>query len=1155
MPLLLPLLLVTALGRAEEPIGVRLPLSAVQALLAPRPLPDALPEALVVERLLVEVSPDLQSDVKLTLDLWVHDVAGRPPQLAIPVAGAALVVRQAQLDGRRVDLPLNDQDQHELVADLRPGAHRLVVSGTMDTPQGALTLGLPNSVRSELRVRGDWQVDISGGIALGGGRFALPPAPAMAFSWREPTALAPRPQVIRASVATALRVDSTGIEGRAALRWTVRNQPTDTLEFRLGTVEALLVEGPLVASSTQQGDRVVVKLREAVEGDVALTVTFRAPPPGAGAMAPLPLPVSTTGGLDEGWLAVLNGGSGIVVPRADGGLEAVPTSALPAWGRGLVDGGTIAALRITGRTPALHLGVFDFAPADSPPTFVDEARIEVAYADHGRALLRCQYQVRNDKSQYLRVHLPQNSKLLGVRVAGTVVQPVRDGDDLLVPLEKSIETLSGLVSFPVEVLLFSSEAAWTRKGHRELRLPGVDAPVAHARLEVVLPPGMESREVSGVPSPVAQWTDGEGGLAYGRAVGGQGLDEGEALERETRSQESWNLALRAYQDNEFEVAQGLLEQSLAWDENNEAAAALMGNVNVLLGEADAAADDSQARRVRAMARAKTSGASTQQLQLKEQCEEALRAGDYETARSTLEALEQVTNQLVLVEDKEAVDQKQLLEDTRSKLELAKNKTKRDESPTQDSAEGVGSRSRSTSTSSSSRIDNLKSADIEVEDRDADGLPDSRADSGPDRFVYQLEALGYLDDDDGRSLDEDQQVQSNRSPAPDNKPKPAAAPMAPPPPPPPPAEVLSEELMARFAGASEAENVYRYENTYGVDDANTAQADELVMVEKSMLVILTEPAKTKMVSRSSNGEVSTGAAAHGAELEAKKGDASTPAEGRDWDGEGGVEGGVVGGIIGGVKSGKVAVSDVTVSEGGYVLDGVYAPDPEPARGAIAAATPEAPAQIALSAKDHAAAEQERTSEVAKPAIDTESTASSVTVTKEFLQRIPTGRSYQSAVEISAGVTATSEGVQPGDRGIIIKTSQRKAPKNAWQARRWKRHVEAAQAKRPPQPVTHRPPVGPVPTPAPIAAWTSPAHPVGGSQSGMPVGAPLEHVHPLAPAAPPPPDTYASTMDPAVSAAPLTLRIPLAGERLRFEQQLLAPDQSLTLTIRYRTRRTP
>jgi len=45
--------------------------------------------------------------------------------------------------------------------------------------------------------------------------------------------------------------------------------------------------------------------------------------------------------------------------------------------------------------------------------------------------------------------------------------------------------------------------------------------------------------------------------------------------------------------------------------------------------------------------------------------------------------------------------------------------------------------------------------------------------------------------------------------------------------------------------------------------------------------------------------------------------------------------------------------------------------------------------------------------------------------------------------------------------------------------------------------------------------------------------------------------AVSMDPAVTAAPLSVRPPRAGERLLLEQRLLAPDDSLTITLTWRS----
>lgn len=648
---------------AAEPLVVTVPLSALDQ---PEEEPAGPPVALIRDALRVTVLPGDETAIDLVLDLDLFEAG----PVALPIVGADLALSSATLDGRPVALPGDPGGWRLLVAELSTGRHRLRVRGTVATPRPELSLPITPATRARVVLAGAWDATVDLGVPAGDGAFDLLGAERLTMSWRPPAAPAPRPQVILAESATALRVDATGIEARAHVQLTVLHKATDRLQLRLPPVSDLDVQGPAVASFSQRGDLVEVLLTEPLDGRLDLSLSYRAAaPPQSGGPAPLLLPVTTSGRLEAGWVTVLAGDQGTVVPEAGRGLAAVPSAMVPAWGKGLVPGATVTSLALTGPRPELSLKVLDLTPAQAPGTFVDEARYEVAHASHGRALLRCRYQVRNDRNQYLGLVLPPGAVPLGVRVAGRVVQPVRAGDRLFIPLEKSVETLTGLVTFPVELSLVLPDDPWQRRGERVLSSPAVDAPVAHARWEIVLPPGVSGRRVEGRPTVVDTWTDTTRGLTIGRAaaVGSGTLQaEDEAESRRERSQDAWNSAYRAYQDNEFEVARGMLEQSLAWDQDNTAAQALLGNVDVLTGETGQQ-DDGQSRRIRAMARAKTQGLEGEQSKKKRKAEEAVRAGDYEQAYKELEELADLTEQLAIVEDTENVDQKVMLEDTRQQL--------------------------------------------------------------------------------------------------------------------------------------------------------------------------------------------------------------------------------------------------------------------------------------------------------------------------------------------------------------------------------------------------------------------------------------------------------------------------------------------------------
>ncbi len=687
----------------------------LDALAPPEADPFEPPVEVIVDAVAVDL--DLGDETAVDVTWTLHTL--QPTWVDLPVSGADLALDDATLDGLPVALPASADGIRRLTARL-DGDHVLRVTGTVFTPQRRMELPVLPASRGMVQAGGDWDVEVADAVTSRGATWDLLGVDRLAVTWKPATPPAPRPIVVTSESATAVRLGAGGLEGTTTLRYLIRHGTVEALSFDLsGPTDHLAVEGTGVREFTQVGTRVDVALSRPTRGHVTLTVSYRAPPPdGDDATAiPIPVPPDSQGS----WITVLQADQSLVAPDPRAHLEAVATRHLPVWARGLSDGTQVVAYRVTGRSPALDYRLLVFDPVEEPPTLVDEARYEVAYTAHGRVLMRARYQVRNDRNQYLRVTTPPGFTAMGVRVAGDVVQPVAVGGvDLLVPLEKSVETLHGLVTFPVEIFFWGQEEAWERRGVRTLTTPAVDAPVAYARWEIIMPPGVEARQTEGIPTLVPSWTAKQGGLAYGQSYG-------DALEPETlvvadgaparrrkqrvvrspapifgmkkpaepgmvmaeppppppeveqafledASQEAWNMAYRAYQDNDFDEAAGWLDESLILNPDNSAASALMANVDVLLGSdkggdaQDSSGEEVMERRIRDMARARTQGEAVKQEKAKKKAEQSLRAGDLESARAELESLVEITRELALVEQAEAFDQKSQLAEYSRQLE-------------------------------------------------------------------------------------------------------------------------------------------------------------------------------------------------------------------------------------------------------------------------------------------------------------------------------------------------------------------------------------------------------------------------------------------------------------------------------------------------------
>lgn len=655
-------------------IALLLPALALAAPLLPTPRGETGPPVgWTAAPLEVALTPGEECTVALRLPLrvladgWVE----------VPVAGPELVLTEAQLDGRPVRLAGHSAGL-ALLARLPAGPHVLSLSGTVACASDRLLLRTPLGGPAQLRVRGEdrsWTVD--NGVHTGDRRWDLAPAPAVSAAWAPPREPPPRPRVFSHDSVVGLRVDEGGIEGRALVRQTVAHGTQDAVVVSIpGGVQEAWASGPGVVEARVQGERVTVVLQEAVEGTVEVDLGWRAAAPGEdGARAPVPQPVEGRG---QTAVVVVQGDDSLLLPEPGPGLEAVPMRRVGRRARGLVPGEPLVVyLSEEGKRPELRLRQLRFSPVDAPPTVIDKADYTVTYAAHGRAWMRATWQVRNDRNPFLRVDVPEGWQVFGLRVAGTTAEPVRDESGaLLVPLEKSVETLEGLVAFPVELMLVGEDTAWAARGRRALQTPTVDAPIAMARWELRLPDGLQPKEAEGRGTVVSQWTPEDTGLMIGRASKrpppADPDQQGQQL-----SQEYWNQAYSAYKANAFDQADALLQKSLEANPDNPSAQSLMGNLDVLKNRVELDRDAQvAANRVRAMAKARSGATVLAQAEKEQALERALRSGDEDEAARVADELLVLTSQLAAVEQVEAVEQKARLSsyrDTASKLGKKKSK--------------------------------------------------------------------------------------------------------------------------------------------------------------------------------------------------------------------------------------------------------------------------------------------------------------------------------------------------------------------------------------------------------------------------------------------------------------------------------------------------
>ena len=337
------------------------------------------------------------------------------------------------------------------------------------------------------------------------GTVGLAPGNSLAVTWQPP-----RPEVHRdARIETEAHVGWTLADGvhqvRAVLDLWLWGGTVEQLDLALPPgADRVEITGPDVREVRLEGPGARVFLRGPVRQWTRLAVAFEAPRPASGRMT-LPAPGVVGARQRGGTLAIAGGGGGVLLEMDSPGLAPMALADLPDATRALLSAPAVYAYTLSGAWEA-RVDVVGMAEFPVRETLIDSALVTVLYRPDGQVMTKAVYQVRNRAQQYMTVDLPAGSHLVVVRVSEEQTNPVRGpGSAILVPLEKSVLTTAGLVSFPVEIVYRMRAAPLERKGRFRLPLPRTDLPVAYARCALMLPDGMHARSWSGPLRPTEAW--------------------------------------------------------------------------------------------------------------------------------------------------------------------------------------------------------------------------------------------------------------------------------------------------------------------------------------------------------------------------------------------------------------------------------------------------------------------------------------------------------------------------------------------------------------------------------------------------------------------------------------------------------------------------
>ena len=484
---------------------VVLPVSEYTALKRAAAPADPEPAAPPVEATLSRIDYDLKVDGDLASGearLRVDVIKNGWVRVAMP---DGLMVREAQLDGRPVNLAMKTTDKGPGRADLllsKTGRSLLTLKivAPVTTVAGTDILHLPvsNSAVSHATVeltRQGIDVRITGGLLLEHSEFATGSrwvangrgGEPLTFAWRRriDDARANQPLRLRGSITQLVGLGEDATQVNAEVQVEVVQGLANDVRVQLPEqLTVNQVSGAMVADWDVSNNELKVSFIEPVQNTARFTLTGELRMPRAGKLD-IPLIRIPNAERETGGVAVEVLGAGEIKERRPNGLEDAEAGELGQ----LISSRQSPSLIAFRLQPSdgksirsLSLEVARYTPQAVLTANIEEAEYNTLIAADGKMLVQSRFAVRNNQRNFLKLTLPSTAVLWSASVAGRPIRPGRAPDgSLLLPLEK---TRSGeeAPAFIVEVSYLDRTASWTDKGRSRVSLVAVDLPISKSQL-------------------------------------------------------------------------------------------------------------------------------------------------------------------------------------------------------------------------------------------------------------------------------------------------------------------------------------------------------------------------------------------------------------------------------------------------------------------------------------------------------------------------------------------------------------------------------------------------------------------------------------------------------------------------------------------------
>jgi hypothetical protein len=368
------------------------------------------------------------------------------------------------------------------------------------------------------------------------------------------------------------------------------------------------VSGLEVRETRHTGSRVEVCFKHTISSRTTVRLSFELPRKSMQTFSCPEISVEEGRTGNAGWLLIVNDAGGEILEHTVQGLKPTSMLNLPDGVAGLSPGKPTFIYRRTAPRVTAQFETATTLPFPMRDTIADRADVVATLRPAGDEIVRIRYTIRNNRQQFLRVCPPPGSHILAASVEGRECQISCDGKDWLIPLAKSIQTLGGLVSFPVELTYVRKGKPLNSRQERTCKLPRLsDVPVALINVTWNCPGGIRLQSYdSALLMDQDRNAPGQTEMTYG--YGHERLNTSES--RDTIAGHSlagnyYRAGYTAYKQGRLEDAEHYLGSAVTFVDDAEMsknARDLLSNIWVGRGDVDGSLDASGRAKVAAIQR-------------------------------------------------------------------------------------------------------------------------------------------------------------------------------------------------------------------------------------------------------------------------------------------------------------------------------------------------------------------------------------------------------------------------------------------------------------------------------------------------------------------------------------------------------------------------